>query len=153
MKLATFGWRSRSQWRNIHFFLHNSLLTSLPCNSALLCLIKMKFRMSLRYTLGHLALKFHKIRMGDHVIMTSFKFNPNNWSYLKFYWTYKLRTWNQYIIIYRPSKDKNKSDLDGRRRSLAKVKGHWKWTNGHMSQTITLTNIIPGTKVSIHLIT
>ena len=63
------------------FFLHNSLLTSLFCISALLCLIIMKFSlMSLRYS----------------VIMTLFMFSPNNCLYQDFYWTYKLRTWNQY---------------------------------------------------------
>ena len=51
----------------IPIFLHNSLLTSLPI-SALLCLINMKFSMSLRYTLGRIVIKFHKIRMGDDVI-------------------------------------------------------------------------------------
>ena len=65
------------------FFLHNSLLTSLPCISALLCFIKM----SLWYTLGRFVFKFHEIRMGDDVIMTSFKFSPNNYPYLNFYWT------------------------------------------------------------------
>ena len=42
---------------------------------------------------------------------------------------------------------KNESDLDGWLSSQAKVKGHKKWTNGHISQTITLTDIIPDTKV------
>ena len=87
LKLVNLGQRSRSQWRNSHFFLHNSLLTFLPCISALLCLIKMKFGMSLRYTFGRFVYKFHKIQMGDDVIMTSFKFSPNNCPYLNFYWT------------------------------------------------------------------
>ena len=39
----------------------------------------------------------------------------------------------------------SESDLDRRWRSQAKVKGHK--TNGHISQTITLTDIIPGAKV------
>ena len=43
-------------------FLHNSLLISLLCISALL----------LRYTLSRLLVNFHKNRMGDDVIMTSF---------------------------------------------------------------------------------
>ena len=34
--------------------------------------------MSLRYNLGRFVFKFHKIRMGDDVIMTSFKFSANN---------------------------------------------------------------------------
>ena len=67
------------------FFLHNSLLTSLPCISGFLCLIKMKFGMSPIYTLGRFVYKFHKIRMGDDIIMTSFKFSPNNCPYLEFY--------------------------------------------------------------------
>ena len=81
----------------IPIFLHNSLLTSLLCISAHLCSIKMKFDMLLRYTLGRFVFKFHKIPMGDDVIMTSFKFSQNNCPYLIFYWTYKLRTWHQYI--------------------------------------------------------
>ena len=40
-------------------FLHNSLLNSLLCFLALLCSMKMKFGMSLRYTLGRFMLKFH----------------------------------------------------------------------------------------------
>ena len=99
LNLVTLGQRSRSQWPITIIFLHNSLLTFLPCISVLLCLIKMKFSMSLRYTLGRFVFKFHEIRMGYDVIMTSFKFSPNNCPYLKFYWTYKLRTWNQYTTI------------------------------------------------------
>ena len=45
LNLVTLGQRSRS------------LLTSLPCISVLLCLIKMKFDMSLRYTIGRFVLK------------------------------------------------------------------------------------------------
>ena len=56
------------------FFLHNSLLTSLPCISAFVCLIKMKFSMSLIYILGQFVYKFHKIRMGGDIIMTSLSF-------------------------------------------------------------------------------
>ena len=76
--------------------LHNSLLTSLLYISALLRSIKMKFNRSLRYTLGRFVFKFYKNRMGDDVIMTPFKFSPNNCPYQKFYWTYKLHTWIQY---------------------------------------------------------
>ena len=86
LNLVTLDQTSRSQWRNTNFFIHNSLLISLPCISALLCLIKMKFGISLWYTLGRFVFKFHKIRIGDDVIMTSFKFSPNNCPYLKFYW-------------------------------------------------------------------
>ena len=105
-------------------FLHNSLLTSLPYISALLCLIKMKFGMSLRYPLGQFVFKFHKNRMGDDVIVISFRFSLNNCPYLKFYWTYKFRTWNTYTTTQLSSNDINESDLDGRWRSQAKVKGH-----------------------------
>ena len=45
----------------------------------------MKFGMSLKYTLGPFVFKFHKIRIGDDVIMTSFKVSSNNCPYLKFY--------------------------------------------------------------------
>ena len=79
--------------------LYNSLLTSLLCISALLCSIKMKIGrpMSLcRYTLGRFVFKFHKNRIDDDVIVTSFTFSPNNCPYLKFYWTCKLRIWNDY---------------------------------------------------------
>ena len=41
---------------------------------------QMKFSMSLRYTLGRFVFKFHKNQMSDDVIMTSFKFSPNNCS-------------------------------------------------------------------------
>ena len=68
----------------IPIFLHNSLLNPLPCISALLCLIKIKFDMSLRsiYTFGRYVFEFNKIQIGDDVIMTSFKFSPNNCPYL-----------------------------------------------------------------------
>ena len=68
----------------IPIFLHNSLLNPLPCISALLCLIKIKFDMSLRsiYTFGRFVFEFNKIQIGDDVIMTSFKFSPNNCPYL-----------------------------------------------------------------------
>ena len=69
LKLVTLGQRSKSRWNNIHFFLHNSLITSLLCISALLCPVIMKFGMSLRYTLGWFVVKFHKNRLGDDVIV------------------------------------------------------------------------------------
>ena len=56
------------------FFLHNSLLTSLLRISALLSSIKMKFSMSLRYTLGRFVLNFIKIEW----VMTSL------WRHLSF---------------------------------------------------------------------
>ena len=43
--------------------------------------------------------------------------------------------------------NKRKNDLDRRGRSHMKVKGHKTFTNGHVSQTIILEDIIPGTKV------
>ena len=58
----------------ISFFLHNSLMISLLCFSALSCPIKMKFGMLLRYALSRLAIAFDKNRMGDDIIMTSFNF-------------------------------------------------------------------------------
>ena len=79
-KLVTLGQRSRSQLHYTHFFLPNSLLTSLLCISAHLCSIKMKFVM----LLGRIVLKFRKNRIGDGVIVTSIKFSPNNCPYLKF---------------------------------------------------------------------
>ena len=66
----------------IIFFLHNSLLTSLLCIPVLLCSIKMKFNMSLKYTLSRCVYKFHKNRMGGNVIVTSFRFSPKHCPYL-----------------------------------------------------------------------
>ena len=53
----------------ISIFLQNSLLTSLLWISALLCLIKMKFSLSLRYVLGRFVFEFDKIRMCDDIIV------------------------------------------------------------------------------------
>ena len=77
---------------NIHFFLHNDLLTSLLCITVLLCLITTKFGMPLRYTLGWFVFEFYENRISDDVIVMSFKFSPNNLPYFKFYLTYKLHT-------------------------------------------------------------
>ena len=60
LKLVILGQKSRSQWRNTHFF-HNSLLISLLFISALVWTIKMKFGMSLRYTLGSICGQIKKI--------------------------------------------------------------------------------------------
>ena len=38
-----------------------------------------------RYALGRFVFEFDKIRMGDDVIVTSFKFSVNNGPYFKFY--------------------------------------------------------------------
>ena len=67
------------------FFHHNSLLTSLLCISALLCPIKIKFGMPLRFALGRFVFEFHKNQTDDDVIVTSYKFSPNICPYLKFY--------------------------------------------------------------------
>ena len=67
--------KSRSQWSNLYFFLYNSLSTSSLSFSALLCSIKMKFGMPLRYALSRLDIYFHKNRTGDDVTMTSFIFS------------------------------------------------------------------------------
>ena len=67
------------------FFLHNSLLTTLLCFSALLCLIEMKFGISLKYAFGRFMFESHKNQIDDDVIVTSFKFSPNNSPYLEFY--------------------------------------------------------------------
>ena len=71
-KLVTLGQRSRSQWRNTHFF-HNSMLTFLLSISALLCSIEIKFNILLRYT--------------QTIVHISYSIEA---------WTYKLRTLNQY---------------------------------------------------------
>ena len=70
--------------------------------------------MLLRYTHGRFVYKFHKNRMGNDIIVTSFKSSPNNCPHFKFYCTYKHRTCNQDTTIQRPSNDENESDLDGR---------------------------------------
>ena len=74
LKLLTLGQRSRSHRHGgvISIFLHNSLLISLRWISALLCPIKLKLCLLLRYVLGRF-------------IMTPFKFSPNNCPDLKFY--------------------------------------------------------------------
>ena len=90
LKLVTLGQRSRSQWHKTHFFSYNSLLT---LSSLMFDQNEIQY---IRYTLGRLVLKFHKNWMDDDVIVTPFKLSPNNCPYLKFFWTYKLRTWNQY---------------------------------------------------------
>ena len=41
----------------------------------------MKFSLSLTYALGRFVFEFDKIRMGDDVIVTSFKLYPNNCPY------------------------------------------------------------------------
>ena len=45
-------------------------------------MFKMNFFKSLRYTLGRFVLKYKKNRMDDDVIVTSFKFSPNNCPYI-----------------------------------------------------------------------
>ena len=85
------------------FSLHSSLLIYLLYISAVLCLIKLKFGMPLRYALCWNVFEFHKNQMGDDVIVMSFTFSPYKCSYLKFYWTYKLyytstKSWRGYIF-------------------------------------------------------
>ena len=92
IEIGDFGSKINVKMTQYSFYLHNSLLTSLLCISAYLCLIEMKFDMSLRYILGWFVSKSYKNRMGDDVIVTSIKFSPNNCPYLKFYWTYWLQT-------------------------------------------------------------
>ena len=79
-------------------FLHNYLLTSLLYISALFYQIKMKFDKSLMYALCRFVFEFHKMRMGDDIIMMSFKSSAYNFPYFKFYWTNKLH------ILYQWSK-------------------------------------------------
>ena len=106
----------------IPMFPHNSLFTYLLCISALLFFIKMKFDMSL----GWFVFKFYKNWIGDDIIVTSFKFSPNNCPYLKFYWTYKLHVWCKHSLTLSTSNVKIASDLDKSWRSQVKVKGHIK---------------------------
>ena len=94
--LKPFCWKSRSQWRNIHFFIIILCLTSLLRISTLLCSIGMKFGMSLKYALGRFAFKLHEIGLSDDVIVKSFTFSPHNCQYLNFYWTYIRHTWYQH---------------------------------------------------------
>ena len=66
----------------ISFFLHNSLLTSFLCFSIILCSIEMKFSMPPRYALNRLKMDYHKNRIGDDIIITSFNFFCQ-WTLLK----------------------------------------------------------------------
>ena len=72
LKLITFA--SRLQWVSdaISIILQYSLLTSLLWISTLLCPIKMKFDVSLRYV--RFTFEFDKNQMGYDVAVTSFKF-------------------------------------------------------------------------------
>ena len=125
------------------FFLHNSLLSFLLWISAVLCPIKMKFSLSLRYALSRFVFEFDKIRMGDNVIVTSFKFSANNCLYFKFYWTYKLYS----LLGFNVQLHKVHFWLEWKWHwHKLKVTDHKKWFSGHISQTITFTDIIPGTK-------
>ena len=75
LKLVTSVWRSRSQWCNIQFlFPQYSLLITLCWISALLCPIKVRIVMSLRYAL---AIEFDKNRKGDYVTVTMHDFFTN----------------------------------------------------------------------------
>ena len=144
LKLVTMGQRSRSQWHNYHFFF--IILCWLPYLVSQLFYVWSKWNSVCHLDIPSVDFCLNFIKFEWE--MTWFKFSLNNCRpYLRFYWTYKLRNWNQYTTIKCPSYNNNESDLDGRWRSQAKVKGNKKWTNRHMSQTITLTDIIPGTYV------
>ena len=78
LKSLTLDQRSRPQWLNIHFFLHNSLLTSLLYISTFLSLIKLKSGLSLRYALFRFVVEFHKNQMGDDVTRRHLRFLHTN---------------------------------------------------------------------------
>ena len=109
LKLVTLGQRSRSQLRNIPFFLHNSLLTFLVWISALLW--KMKFKMSLRYALGRFVCKFHKNQLGDDVI-ESFSIQMSIIQILFNLQFFFL--WYKLLTIWNTSNNSSASDLDRR---------------------------------------
>ena len=99
------------------------MLSSLLWISALLCPIKMKFDMLPRYVLGKFLLKFHKTRIDNDVIVTSFKISPNTCPNLKFDWTYKRHTW-YYMTTWRLSDEWSEIDLGRRWRSQANFNSH-----------------------------
>ena len=70
---------------SICMFFSSYLLSSLPHISDLLCLIKLKFSMPLRYVLCRSVVEFDKNQMCDDVMLTSFKFSPYKFPYFKFY--------------------------------------------------------------------
>ena len=82
----------------------------------------MKFDTLLRYTLGRFVFEFHKIRMGDDVIMTT-SFNDKNLMI-------KMKV--------------TLADNEGHRRRSKVTKNE---LMANMSQTFSLTDIILGTKV------
>ena len=63
----------------------------------------MKFSVSLRYTLGRIVFKFHKVRMGDDVIITSFKFTivhiSNSIEHTNFVLGMNTQQYNVHLII------------------------------------------------------
>ena len=95
LNLLTLGQRSRSQWRNTLFFI---ILCLRPCFVSQLSYVQSKWNSVCRLDklLVDLCLDFIKNWMGDDIIVTSLKVSPNNCPYPKFYWPFKLRTWNQY---------------------------------------------------------
>ena len=147
--LVTLGQRSKSQWRNIHFF-HNSLLTSLLWISALLCPIIMKFGLSLDMPLVDLCLNFIKIKQ----MMTSL------WHHLSFLQTivHISNSIEPTILILDATVLQRKVHLIIWPCQMLKFIDECQISlkSELISQAITLTYIITGTKVQYnkqHLIT
>ena len=103
----------------------------------------MKFVMSLRYTLGRFVFKFHKIRFGDDVIMTSLSFlqtivhisnsiEPTNFVHGINTQQYTIHLILKMIVTLTVTGEGQRSQ---------------KWSNEHISQTVILAYIIPSTKV------
>ena len=80
--------------------------------SPLTCPIKMKFILSLRYPLGRFVFEFHKIQIGDDVIVTSFTFSAINSPYFTFYQTNKLHTWYQCTLTIGTYSDQSEIETD-----------------------------------------
>ena len=88
-KLVTLGQMSRSQWCSTHFssFGASNLIPKMSYDI-----------LGPQKHLGRFAFKFYENRVDGDVIVTSFTFSPNNCRYIKFYWTYKLRTLVSVIV-------------------------------------------------------
>ena len=94
--------------------------------------------------------------VSNNLATTASKFvHPFRWNFVHKQHTHTHRDFNMWhwpgshynIFQILNLKYKNQCDLDGRWRSQAMVKGHKQLANSHASQTITLTDIIPGTMV------
>ena len=105
-------------------FLHNSLLISLMYISALLCLIKLKFGMPIRYRLRRFVFEFHKNQMNDDVMVTPFKVSPyfKSTEPTNFIIGTNIQQ-NKIHLMIKVQMTLAKAD---RWRSLMKVKGHMK---------------------------